>query len=741
MIIKSNVCRVASVCLGAASWLAGPMAHALLPPAPAHGATRTMISRWQRAYESTRAKVVDESIRWAWAPDGSSVVFERTVDGRRGLFRCTTSDGRTTPVLAGPPCDAGWEEIRVDADGSVRIRRGKQWLRAAPDAASLKPCKPPAAKPKKKEAKPPAAKAWQSPDGQWKLEIRDHDLWLRSLRKKNAAPARLTEHGDAAHPWNGPPVWAPDSRHFAIWRIAKPAKLRKVRLIEAAPKDRLQPEFRDIDYPKPGDKIPVRAPWVFAVDGGAPVAPDPKLVGNPFSTKNLAWRGDSRRLTWEVVERGFGSIKVIETDVASRRQRVLVDESSDTFVFVSGKTFRRDIADGREIVWMSERDGWNHLYLLDGRDGSVKRQLTRGKWVVRKVLDVDEEKREILLAVSGIIPGQDPYFIQYARVGIDDAKFTLLTRSNGNHAQIDRSPDGRYFVCRWSRADHPPVHELRRWSDGKLIRTLAEADASALLATGWQMPQPFVAKDREGKFDIWGVIVRPPDFDPSKKYPVIEDIYAGPQGSFVPKSWHLWWRNMRELAMEGFIVVKIDGRGTSNRCREFHHFCYKNLKDAGFPDRIAWMKAAAQKAEPSMDLARVGIFGGSAGGQNALGALLFHGDFYKAAAADCGCHDNRMDKLWWNEQWMDYPVGPEYAENSNVTHAANLKGALLLTVGALDSNVDPSSTMQVAQALISAEKEFEIMVFPESNHGAGESNYGRVMRARFFKRHLGGPQK
>lgn len=217
-----------------------------------------------------------------------------------------------------------------------------------------------------------------------------------------------------------------------------------------------------------------------------------------------------------------------------------------------------------------------------------------------------------------------------------------------------------------------------------------------------------------------------------------EAIYAGPQDSFVPKSWGVWRRNLRELACEGFIVVKIDGRGTSNRSREFHHFCYKNLRDAGLPDRIAWMKAAAREAEPAMDLGRVGIFGGSAGGQNALGAMLFHGDFYKAAAADCGCHDKRMDKLWWNEQRMDWPLGPHYAENSNVTHAAKLRGALLLTVGALDSNVPPSSTMQVAKALTDAGREFELMVFPDKGHGCGESGYGRTLRADFFKRHLGG---
>jgi dipeptidyl aminopeptidase/acylaminoacyl peptidase len=292
-------------------------------------------------------------------------------------------------------------------------------------------------------------------------------------------------------------------------------------------------------------------------------------------------------------------------------------------------------------------------------------------------------------------------------------------------------------VARWSRVDHPPVHELRRTADGVLVAVLERADASALLETGWRMPQPFVAKDRNGKYDIHGVIWRPRDFDPAKKYAVVEQIYAGPQDSFVPKSWSTWAGSRSEVAEAGFIVVQIDGLGTSNRCREFHHFCYKNLKDAGLPDRIAWMKAAAAEV-PQMDLERVGIFGGSAGGQSALGALLFHGDFYDAAAADCGCHDNRMDKMWWNEQWMDWPVDESYAANSNATHADKLRGDLLLTVGELDTNVDPSSTYQVANALIKADKDFELCVVPGAGHGVGESPYLKRKRIEFFQRVLGG---
>jgi dipeptidyl aminopeptidase/acylaminoacyl peptidase len=279
------------------------------------------------------------------------------------------------------------------------------------------------------------------------------------------------------------------------------------------------------------------------------------------------------------------------------------------------------------------------------------------------------------------------------------------------------------------------VTELRRERDGQLIVKLEEADISELKNRGWTPLEVFKAKGRDGHTDIWGVIARPRDFDPHKKYPVIESIYAGPQGSFVPKAFSAVNR-YSSLANLGFIVVQIDGMGTANRSKAFHDVCWKNLKDAGFPDRILWHQAVAAKY-PYYDISRVGIYGTSAGGQNALGALLFHGHFYKAAVAACGCHDNRMDKASWNEQWMGYPVGPQYAASSNVEHAKNLTGKLLLIVGELDTNVPPESTMRVVDALIKANKDFELLVVPGMGHSNGGS-YGTRRMQDFFLRHLQG---
>ncbi|NDA67919.1 MAG: S9 family peptidase, partial [Verrucomicrobia bacterium] len=276
---------------------------------------------------------------------------------------------------------------------------------------------------------------------------------------------------------------------------------------------------------------------------------------------------------------------------------------------------------------------------------------------------------------------------------------------------------------------------LRR-ADGTLVCELERGDARVLLATGWRAPERFVAKGRDGATDIYGIIYCPTNFDPAKKYPVIEYIYAGPHSAFVPKAFGPmpggWVREMAEL---GFIVVQCDGMGTSHRSKAFHDVCWQNLGDSGFPDRIAWLKAAATK-HPELDLTRVGIYGGSAGGQSSTRALLAHGDFYKAAVSDCGCHDNRMDKIWWNEQWMGWPIGPHYAEQSNVTQAGNLRGKLMLVVGELDKNVDPSSTLQVANALVKADKDFDLLIIPGAGHGAAESPYGRRRRADFFVRHL-----
>jgi dipeptidyl aminopeptidase/acylaminoacyl peptidase len=581
--------------------------------------------------------------------------------------------------------------------------------------------------------KPPrrqASSGLQSPDGRWRVIVQDHNLCLTNLQACHLVA--LTTDGTAEDAYTDRIHWAPDSMKFVGFKTAT-GQGRKVYLIESSPADQLQPKLHSYDYDKPGDRIAISIPHLFDVEGQGEIPLEDALWSNPWSISELRWAPDSRRFTFLYNQRGHQVLRLVAVDAATGSAQAIVEERSPTFIDYSGKYFCRHLDETREVLWMSERDGWNHLYLYDAAEGLVKGQITQGPWVVRGVERVDEPARQVWFRAAGIRAEQDPYYVHLCRVNFDGTGLVVLTEGDGTHT-VEFSPDRRCFLDTWSRVDHPPVIELRRAADGIRLGELERADASALLQTGWRAPERFAAKGRDGQTDIYGVICRPSNFDPARKYPVIEQIYAGPQSAHVPKSFRPFYE-MQALAELGFVVVQVDGMGTSHRSKAFHDVCWKNLKDAGFPDRIAWMQAAAA-SRPEMDLSRVGIYGGSAGGQNALGALLFHGDFYQVAVADCGCHDNRMDKIWWNEQWMGWPVGPEYADNSNVTHAHKLQGKLLLIVGELDRNVDPASTLQVVHALEKADKDFDLLIMTGTGHGAAETPYASRRRQDFFVRHL-----
>ena len=421
---------------------------------------------------------------------------------------------------------------------------------------------------------------------------------------------------------------------------------------------------------------------------------------------------------------------VVGVDLATGNPKTLVNEKAKTFID-QGRVMLRLLDNGKEFLWRSERDGWGHLYLYNVESGSVT-QVTKGEWVVRSIERIDNEKRQVWFTANGIAKDQDPYHMHYCRVDLDGKNLVDLTPGDGTHT-VQFSPDQKTYVDTYSRIDMAPVHELRSSADGKLISVIEKADITGLLKNGVKLPERFVAKARDGKTDIWGIIIRPTNFDPKKKYPVIENIYAGPHDSFVPKRFYPIL-NMQRLAELGFIVVQIDGMGTNNRGKAFHDVCWKNIADAGFPDRILWMKAMAAKYKQA-DIERVGVYGTSAGGQNSTAALLFHPEFYKVAVSSCGCHDNRIDKQWWNEQWMGYPVGPHYDEQSNITNAAKLKGHLFLFVGEQDRNVPPESTIRLVDALMKAKKEFDFMIFPGFDHTDG-GPYGERKRRDYFVRWL-----
>ena len=679
-----------------------------------------------------------------------------------------------------------------------------------------------------------------SPDGKWEAWVEGYNLIVHEVGRPYSEKHQLTHDGTIGHYYSNRIYWSPDSRKLFVCK-RKSVEKRYAYYVESSPQDQLQPILHTQEYAKPGDELPQYTPYIFnlsltptsTAEGSAtpqspetrnsdahkletqkqepfstvlnssqPLTPLPSReglgVGLQYSLDWFQWTPDSRYVTMEYNQRGHKLYQLLAMDAETGQLTTLIEERSDKFVNYN-RIWRRWLKDGR-LLWTSERDNWNHLYLYSNlcRDGvhspsaSGKRgkksrnqtllssgsggfQITRGPWCVREVLHVDEDAELIYFTASGVHPDEDPYNIHYFTIRFDGTDMRELTPEPGNHRAVFSS-DRQYLVDTYSTPSQAPVTTLRKLSslhsplsshhnslstlhsplssqklstlnspldpqgrfrseaEKELSTLLESSDLSKLQDLGWQAPEVFVAPGRDGKTPMWGIIQRPTNFDPSKKYPVIEYIYAGPGDSYTPKSFQPFNWNMTPLAELGFIVVQLDGMGTSWRGKEFEEVCYKNLKDAGFPDRKAWIRAAAQKY-PYMDADNVGIFGASAGGQESTTAVLLHGDFYKAAYSSCGCHDNRMDKIWWNEQWMGYPVDSSYIECSNVYHASKLERPLMLVVGELDDNVDPASTMQVADALIRAGKDFELVVLPGVHHTMGE-RYGEHKRYDFFVRNL-----
>jgi len=689
------------------------------------------------------------------------------VDAERGVRQPAFDHVRLAEGLAkalGKPAEAerlpfGEIEFCDDEAGLLFECHGKRWRAnlVTYDCAAIEGEKAPAKK-EADETKNGGARSRadrprrgatgnRSPNGQWNVAVENDNLVLRST--KDDSRTVLSEAGRAGKSFAGSPLhWSADSKYLVACRI-EPGSENRVYLLESSAAGALKSKLVSHDYPQPGHRFASYELWTFDIEAkkASKVEAEPVDFHGP---PEIRWLPDDRSFAYRKDDRGHQRVRMVRVDAATGQTRNLVDEKAETFIDGT-RIYTHWFADGRELLWASERDGWRHLYLIDAESGAVKRQVTRGPWVVRDIQQVDEATRTVWFSASGRHGDQDPYFVHYYRTSLGpandpslgEAGSTLagpaaepiaLTAGNGQHT-VRFSPDRKYLIDTYARVDLPPVTELRRAEDGTLVCELEKADIAGLTATGWQPPEVFSAKGRDGTTDIWGHVFRPRKFDATKKYPVIESIYAGPHDSHVPKHFgpHL---GLQELAELGFVVVQIDGMGTSNRSRAFHDVCWKNLGDGGFADRILWLKALAAK-HPQVDLTRVGIFGTSAGGYDSTRALLAHPDFYRVAVSSCGNHDHRIDKQWWNEQWMGYPIGDHYREQSNITQAARLKGKLMLIVGELDRNVPPESTFQLANALIKAGKDFELVVVPGMGHSSGGS-YGERKRRDFFVRHLHG---
>lgn len=565
-----------------------------------------------------------------------------------------------------------------------------------------------------------------SPDG--KMRIRNVDENLVLFRDGESQPIPLTQDGGPHRQYNQF-YWSPDSKVIAAFQVT-PAERKKVYRIRSVPDEGVRPELVEQNYELPGDELDTHQ--LILID--AETAKITKVNDDPFNLfapSGVWWTSDGKKLRLSRLMRGYQNEKVVEVDARTGVARTIIDEKTSMFLMPS-YWYLHHLGDD-QIIWASERDGYRHLYLYDAQSGQVKRQLTKGAWVVRDVGYVGKDF--LIFSANGREPNRDPYLLHWYRLELKDGAEPVLLTPEPSHHAVTISPDGNWIADSYSRVDQAPIHVLRSAKTGEIVAELEKAEIEAWQKSGGKMPEPFVAKGRDGQTDIYGLIYRPSNFDPAKKYPVVENIYNGPHDAHVRKSWAASDRNQM-LAELGFIVVQIDAMGTAHRGMKFHSVSYKNLGDGGFPDRIPWIKAAAQKYA-QFDLSKgVGIYGYSAGGYDSAHALLTHNDFYTVAVSLCGNHDHRTDKTWWNELWMGYPVGPHYEEQSNATLAANLIGKLLLIAGEQDDNVNPhAGTMRFVDALVKADKDFDMLYLPGRTHNLGGWYVDRKIFS-YFVEHL-----
>jgi len=654
------------------------------------------------------------------------------LEGDRFWYRVTT--------------DRGPEFVLVDAAARTR------------GTCTLPACKEPRGGP---TAAPPVRTDIRSPDGKRTAFVRDHNLWVREL--PDGAETQLTTDGEKDYGYatnnagwtkSDRPVllWSPDSKKIATFQHDS-RKAGEMYLVDTRVG---HPRLQAWKYPLPGDEhIFTIARVIVDVDARRVVRlqmpPDPHrsslcdhIVCRGNDWVDVQWSPDAAQLAFVSTSRDHRHERLRVADAATGRVRDVLEEKVATF-FESGngRVNWRVLFASNEVMWFSERDNWGQLYLYDLQTGKLKHQITAGDGNVTQVLRVDELARTVFFLGMGREPGRDPYFTHLYRVNIDTRSGVLLTPEDANH-EVTLAESGKYFVDSYSKPDVPPVAVLRN-ADGEELMLLERADISKLEASGWKPPMPFSVKGRDGRTDIYGLLYRPTSFDDTKKYPIVNSIYPGPQsGSVGSRSFSPSRGDTQALAELGFIVVQVDGMGTPARSKTFHEAYYGNMGDNTLPDQIAAMKQLASR-HVWIDIDRAGIYGHSGGGYAAAAAMFRHPDFFKVGVAQAGNHDNRNYEDDWAEKWQGLlarkPDGTtNYDDQANQTHAKHLQGKLLLAHGTLDSNVPPSNTLLVVDELIRHNKDFDLIMFPNRGHGFGSEPYMVRRRWDYFVKHLLGAE-
>ncbi len=600
-----------------------------------------------------------------------------------------------------------------------------------------------------------------SPDGTQVAFIRDWNLWVRNIDSE--VEKQLTTDGsenfgyatdNAGWRKSDRPIllWSPDSKKIATYRQDQ----RHVSDMYLVTTNVGAPNLEEWKYPLPVDEdiirihrviIEVETPKVIQLQ----VPADPRrgtLCDDISCSGNFddnQWNEDGSKLMFVSTSRDHKEARVRIADAQTGEVRDIFEEVVDTqYESGQGAINWRYLPGSEEIIWYSERDDWGHLYLYDLNTGNLKNQITQGDFVVTRVIKVDERKKTIYFLANGREDGRNPYFSHFYSISFNGKNLNLLSPENGNHS-ISLSPDEKYFIDTYSQPDVAPVTELRDMR-GRIILPLEKADISELTATGWKPPQPVSVKSHIGDFDLYGLIFTPTDLDESKKYPVVNYIYPGPQGGGVG-SWSFSpaRSDHQALAELGFIVVVIDGTCNPGRSKAFHDACYGNMADNTLEDQMSGLRQLSER-HTYLDLERVGMWGHSGGGYATAAALFRYPEFYKVGISESGNHDNRNYEDDWGERYIGLLVTDEegednYRAQANQNYAENLEGKLLLAHGGMDDNVPPYNTYLVVDALIKANKDFDLIIFPNARHGYGEdTTYMMRRRWDYFVEHLMGAE-